>query len=264
MSSTVCCFLNVPSLALMDAGVPIKRPVAGIGIGVIVDDPNNVKDFKLLVDMKGEEDFYGYMDFKVTGTSEGFTAIQMDTKARALPPEVFSAGLVKAKEAISKILDIMEKAIPESKKEVSVHAPKVASVKIPAEKIGDLIGPGGKNIRMLSETTNTEIEVDNDGKVNIFAVDKNSLEKAEKIISSYALVPEVGQVYEGVVDGVVDFGAFVEIAPGVSGLVHISEITDKFIENVDEYVKVGDKVKVKLLEIDSKSGKMKLSMKGVS
>lgn len=252
------------SLALMDAGVPIKRPVAGIGIGVIVDDPNNVKDFKLLVDMKGEEDFYGYMDFKVTGTSEGFTAIQMDTKARALPPEVFSGGLVKAKEAISKILDIMEKAIPESKKEVSVHAPKVASVKIPAEKIGDLIGPGGKNIRMLSETTNTEIEVDNDGKVNIFAVDKNSLEKAEKIISSYALVPEVGQVYEGVVDGVVDFGAFVEIAPGVSGLVHISEITDKFIENVDEYVKVGDKVKVKLLEIDSKSGKMKLSMKGVS
>ncbi len=249
------------TLALMQAGVPIKKPVAGIGIGVVVDDPVLVNEFKLLVDMKGEEDFYGYMDFKVTGTRDGFTAIQMDTKAKALSKEVFSAGLVKAREALNKILDIMEKAIPESKKEVSVHAPKVATVEIPPEKIGDLIGPGGKNIRMLSETTKTEIEVDNDGRVNIFAVDKESLEEAEEKVAAYALVPKVGEIYEGVVDGVVDFGAFVEIAPGVSGLVHISEITDKFIENVDEHVKVGDTVKVKLLEIDEKSGKMKLSMK---
>lgn len=249
------------TLALMQAGVPIKRPVAGIGIGVIVDNPDDVQDFKLLVDMKGEEDFYGYMDFKVTGTREGFTAIQMDTKAKALPPKVFTAGLTKAKEALSKILDIMEQAIPESQTEVSEYAPKVASVQIPVEKIGDLIGPGGKNIRLLSEKTNTEVEVDNDGKVNIFAVDKESLEEAEKMILAYAMVPEVGQVYEGTVDGVVDFGAFVEIAPGVSGLVHISEITDKFIKDVNEFVKVGDKVKVKLLEIDQRSGKMKLSMK---
>jgi len=249
------------SLALMQAGVPIKRPVAGIGIGVVVDNPDEVKDFKLLVDMKGEEDFYGYMDFKVTGTREGFTAIQMDTKAKALPKEVFSAGLVKARVALDKVLDVMEEAIPESEKEVSVHAPKVATVEIPQEKIGDLIGPGGKNIRALSEKTQTEIEVDNDGKVNIFAVDKKSLEQAEKLISTYALVPKVGEVYEGVVDGVVDFGAFVEIAPGVSGLVHISEITDKFIKDVNEHVKVGDEVKVKLLEIDERSGKMKLSMK---
>ncbi len=251
------------SLALMEAGVPIKRPVAGIGVGVIVDDVNDVKEFKLLVDMKGEEDFYGYMDFKVTGTREGFTAIQMDTKAKALPVEVFSAGLVKAKEALAKILDVMEAAIPESKKEVSNYAPKVAKVQIPPEKIGDLIGPGGKNIRMLSEKTNTEIEVDNDGKVNIFAIDKESLEEAEKIISAYSLVPEVGQVYEGIVDGVVDFGAFVEIGPGISGLVHISEVTDTFIKDVNEFVKVGDKVKVKLLDIDRKTGKMKLSMKAV-
>jgi polyribonucleotide nucleotidyltransferase len=251
------------SLALMHAGVPIKRPVAGIGVGVIVDNVNEVKDFKLLVDMKGEEDFYGYMDFKVTGSREGFTAIQMDTKAKSLPVEVFSAGLVKAREALNKILDVMEKAIPESNKEVSIHAPKVAKVQIPVEKIGDLIGPGGKNIRMLSEKTNTEIEVENDGKVNIFAVDKESLDEAERIVSTYALIPEVGQVYEGIVDGVVDFGAFVEIAPGVSGLVHISEVTDKFIKDVGEFVKVGDKVKVKLLDIDSKNGKMKLSMKAV-
>ncbi len=251
------------SLALMDAGVPIKRPVAGIGIGITVDNPEDVKDFKLFVDLKGEEDFYGYMDFKVTGTREGFTAIQMDTKLESLPVEVFSAGLVKAKEALTKILDVMEEVISESKKEVSEYAPKVASVQIPVEKIGDLIGPGGKNIRLLSETTNTEIEVDNDGKVNVFAVDKESLTEAERIISTYALVPEAGQVYEGIVDGVVDFGAFVEIAPGVSGLVHISEVTDKFIKDVNEFVKVGDKVKVKILDIDSRTGKMKFSMKGL-
>ena len=179
------------------------------------------------------------------------------------PVEVFSAGLVKAKQAIDKILDIMDKAIPKSKEEVSIHAPKVASVQIPPEKIGDLIGPGGKNIRMLSETTGTEIEVDNDGKVNIFAVEKKSLEEAERIISTYALVPEVGQIYEGIVDGVVEFGAFVEIGPSISGLVHVSEINDEFVKDVNQFVKVGDKVKVKILDIDSKNGKMKLSMKGL-
>lgn len=252
------------SLALMQAGVPIKRAVAGIGIGITVDDPNNVQDFKLLVDMKGEEDFYGYMDFKVTGTREGFTAIQMDTKAKSLKPEVFTAGLVKAKASLEKILDIMEKSIPESEKEVSEYAPKVASVTIPQEKIGDLIGPGGKNIRNLSETTNTEIEVEDEGKVNIFAVDKKSLEEAKKIVSAYAVVPKVGEVYDGVVDGVVDFGAFVEIAPGISGLVHISEITDDFIKEIDKHVKVGDKVKVKILDIDERTKKMKLSMKQAS
>jgi polyribonucleotide nucleotidyltransferase len=251
------------SLALMEAGVPIKRPVAGVGIGIIVDNPDEIKDFKLLIDMKGEEDFYGYMDFKVTGTRDGFTAIQMDTKAKSLPLSACFAALQKGNEVLPQILDIMEKAIPESKKEVSAYAPKVASVKIPVEKIGELIGPGGKNIRMLSETTKTEMEVDNDGRVNIFAVDKQALEEAQRIVESYALVPEVGQIYEGIVDGVVEFGAFVEIAPGVSGLVHVSEISDEFVKDVNKFVKVGDKVKVKLLEIDSRNGKMKLTMKNV-
>ncbi len=251
------------SLALMEAGVPIKRPVAGVGIGIIVDNPDEIKDFKLLIDMKGEEDFYGYMDFKVTGTRDGFTAIQMDTKAKSLPLSACFAALQKGNEVLPQILDIMEKAIPESKKEVSAYAPKVATVKIPVEKIGELIGPGGKNIRMLSETTKTEMEVDNDGRVNIFAVDKQALEEAQRIVESYALVPEVGQIYEGIVDGVVEFGAFVEIAPGVSGLVHVSEISDEFVKDVNKFVKVGDKVKVKLLEIDSRNGKMKLTMKNV-
>ncbi len=251
------------SLALMDAGVPIKKPVAGIALGVIVDDPKDVKDFKLLVDMKGEEDFYGYMDFKVTGTRDGLTAIQMDTKAHSLPKEVFETGIKTAREALTKILDIMEKEVPKSKDEVSQYAPKVISVKIPQEKIGELIGPGGKNIRMLSETTNTELEVDEDGKVNIFSTDKESLEKAREIISSYALVPEIGQTYEGIVDGVVDFGAFVEIAPGLSGLVHVSELSDGFVKDVNDIVKVGDKVKIKILDIDSKTKKIKLTMKSV-
>ncbi len=251
------------SLALMDAGVPIKRPVAGIGIGVIVDDPNDVQDFKLVIDMRGEEDFYGYMDFKVTGTREGLTAIQMDTKAKSLPPKVFEAAIEKGKEAIIKILDILEAEVPESKGEVSEYAPKVASVDIPKEKIGDLIGPGGKNIRQLSESTNTEMEVDEEGKVHIFSMNKDNLEEAKTIVSNYAIVPEEGQVYDGVVDGIVDFGCFVKIAPGISGLVHVSEISDDFVKDVNDFVNIGDKVKVKLLEKDKKTGKMKFSMKDV-
>jgi polyribonucleotide nucleotidyltransferase len=251
------------SLALMDAGVPIKRPVAGIGIGVIVDNPDDVKDFRLLIDMRGEEDFYGYMDFKVTGTSDGFTAIQMDTKAKSLPIFVFEEALKKGRKALDTILEMMEKEVPECKKEVSQYAPKVATVKIPPEKIGELIGPGGKNIRMLSETTKTEMEVEDDGKVNIFSVDRESLEEAEKMVSMYALVPEVGEVYEGVVDGVVDFGAFVEIAPGISGLVHVSELSDDYVKDVNDFAKVGEKVKVKIMDIDKKTGKMKFTMKGV-
>ncbi len=251
------------SLALMDAGVPIKRPVVGIGIGVIVDNPDDVKGFKLLVDMRGEEDFYGYMDFKVTGTRDGFTAIQMDTKAKSLPQFIFVEALEKGRKALDTILDIIEKEVPESNKEVSQYAPKVATINIPSEKIGELIGPGGKNIRMLSETTNTEIEVEEDGKVNIFSVDRESLEEAEKKVSMYALVPKTGEVYDGVVDGVVDFGAFVEIAPGISGLVHISELSDDYVKDVHDFVKVGDKVKVKIMEIEEKTGKMKFTMKGI-
>lgn len=248
------------SMALMDAGVPITRPVAGIALGLIMDEENG--DFKVLTDIRDVEDFYGYMDFKVTGTTEGVTAVQMDTKSEGLSIEVFKAAIEQAKKARFEILDGMVKVIPAPKSEVSKYAPKVSIKKIPVDKIGELIGPGGKNIKQLIEDTGADFNIEDDGTVQIFAVDAESMAKAEKAIADFSFVPVVGEIYEGKVKNLAQFGAFVEIAKGVDGLVHVSEIKDGFVKDVSEFVKEGDMVKVKVLGIDEK-GKIKLSMKQV-
>jgi polyribonucleotide nucleotidyltransferase len=251
--------MSSSTLALMDAGVPIKKHVAGISVGVVFMD-EKPEEYAILTDMRDLEDFYGFMDFKMAGTRDGVTAIQFDTKAKGLTIDVFEKAIIAAKDARMQILDVLYATISEPKSQISKYAPKVAIVKIPVNKIGELIGPGGKNIKAINEETQTEIEINDDGTVYIFADSQESIDEATRIVNGYSFVPTVGQIYDGVVDGVVDFGAFVDIAPGVSGLVHVSEMSDEFVKDVHSIVKVGDKFKVKLLAIDD-SGKMKLSKK---
>jgi polyribonucleotide nucleotidyltransferase len=248
------------TLALMDAGVPIKKPVAGIAIGVIMNEETG--DFKLVTDIKDMEDFYGYMDFKVAGTRDGVTAIQMDTKAFGLPLEVFKQAFVNAKKARLQILDGMYEVISKPREVLSEHAPRVEVLKIPVSKIGDLIGPGGKNIRKIVEDTGAELNVEDDGTVQIFATTDESLEAARELVAAYSFEPEIGKVYAGTVAKIVEFGAFIRLAPGVEGLLHVSEIADSFVKDVHDFIKEDETVEVKVLDIDP-SGKMKLSMKAV-
>lgn len=257
-SSSQAC-TSSSSLALMDAGVPIKKHVAGIAVGIIFDE-SSPEEYELITDIRDLEDFYGFMDFKVAGTRDGITAIQFDTKARGLAMEVFEKGILQSREARMGILDILDACISEPKKALSQYAPKVAIAKIPVNKIGELIGPGGKNIKAINEETQTEIEINDDGTVYIFADTQESIDRAFKIVSGYAFVPMIGQIYDAEVEAVVDFGAFVNIAPSVSGLVHVSELSDEYVKDVRSVVKVGDKFKVKLIAIDD-NGKMKLSKK---
>jgi len=248
------------SLALMDAGVPVKAPVAGIAMGVVTD-PEGAK-FQVLTDIKDVEDFYGDMDFKVTGTREGVTAIQMDNKAAGLPLEIFKVALEEAKKARLFLLDEMQKVIEKPRDTVSKYAPKVDSVKIPVSKIGELIGPGGKNIRELSESTETEVTVEEDGTVYIFGETKESIEAVKERISGLSFVPEIGKVYKGIVVSIMEYGAFVEIAPNISGLVHVSELTNSFVKNVKDFVTEGQEVEVKLVGVKD-DGKLQLSMKAL-
>lgn len=248
------------TLALMDAGVPITKPVAGMAMGVVTND--DLTEFKTLTDIQGIEDFYGDMDFKVTGTRDGITAIQMDNKAAGLPLNVFAEAIVQAKDARMVALDGMDKLMEKPRESVSKYAPKVEMVKIPVKKIGEFIGPGGKNIKALQEDFSVEFDVEEDGTVNIFGENQENVDKAKVIVEGYAFIPEKGKVYDGVVDGIADYGAFVEIAPGVSGLLHISELADGFVKDVTEHVNEGDKVQVKVLDVDQ-MGKIKLSMKAV-
>jgi len=247
------------SLALMDAGVPIRKPVAGIAFGLVTAENG---DFKLLADMQGVEDFYGDMDFKITGTADGVTAVQMDTKLTGLSFEIVQETFKKSREVRLKILDIMKACIEKPREKVSENAPKVATDKIPVSKIGELIGPGGKNIKELTEKTGAEISIEEDGTVNVYSNSQESIDKAMKIISGYSFVPKEGEIYDGIVKTITEYGAFVDIAPGVAGLLHVSEITNDFVKNVHDYLMEGQEIKVKLLSIE-KDGKMKLSMKGV-
>ena len=247
------------TLALMDAGVPIRKPVAGIAFGLVTGEDGN---FKLLADMQGVEDFYGDMDFKITGTRDGVTAVQMDTKLSGLPFEVVKKTFEESKKIRMQILDIMEKCIEKPREKVSENAPKVATDKIPVSKIGELIGPGGKNIKELTEKTGAEISIEEDGTVNIYSTSQEAIDAAMKAISGYSFVPKEGEIYDGVVKTIAEYGAFVDIAPGVAGLLHVSEITNDFVKNVHDYLKEGQQVKVKLLSID-RDGKMKLSMKAI-
>ena len=250
------------SLSLMDAGVPIKRHVAGIAIGLMLEEDNK-EDFRVILDMQAKEDFFGFMDFKVTGTVNGITAIQMDTKLEGISMDVVREAVALAKKGRLVILEKMNSVIPEPRSSVSKFAPKIVKIKVPVDKIGEIIGPGGKNIKSIIEDTNTEIDINEDGEVSILGNNQEDIQHAEKILERYSFVPEVGKVYEGVVTGITDFGAFVTINGAVTGLVHISELSDGYVKDVHDLVKEGQKVKVKVLEIE-KDGKLKLSMKDVN
>ncbi len=245
------------TLALMDAGVPIKAPVAGISCGLITEGDR----WMTMVDIQGLEDFFGDMDFKVAGTKKGITAIQMDLKIDGLTPEIIKAAFAQTHTARDYILDeVMLKAIDKPRADVSDYAPKMITIKIDPEKIGDVIGKGGKVIQAITAETGAKIDIEDDGTVFIAAVDKNAGIKAKSIVEAIAYDPEPGAVFVGKVTRLMTFGAFVEIAPGKEGLVHISKLAKERVEKVEDVVNVGDEIKVKVLEIDDK-GRINLSRK---
>lgn len=247
------------SLALMDAGVPVEAAVAGVAMGLVKEGDKNI----ILTDIAGQEDHYGDMDFKVAGTEKGITAIQMDIKIEGISMEILEKALQKAKEARLKILEIMNRAISSPRENLSPYAPRLYTIYIPKEKIGDVIGTGGKIIRSIIETTGCEIEIENDGKVIISSSNEESAKKAIELIQHYSAVPELGKVYKGVVQRVEPYGVFVEILPGVDGLLHISEFTTFRIEDLKQLVKVGEEIEVKVIEIDPETQKVKLSRKAL-
>ncbi len=243
------------TLALMDAGVPIKAPVAGISCGLITEGDR----FMTMVDIQGLEDFFGDMDFKVAGTHKGITAIQMDLKIHGLTPEIIKEALDKTYKARVYILDeVMLKCIPEARPEVSKYAPKMLTTKIHPDKIREVIGSGGKVIQKIQADCQCKIDIDDDGNVFISAIDAELAKRALMIVETIALDPEVGAVYKGKVTRLMNFGAFVEIAPGKEGLVHISKLDVKRVEKVEDCVSVGDEVIVKVTEIDDQ-GRINLS-----
>lgn len=250
--ATVC----ASSLALMDAGVPISTPVAGIAMGLVKEGYNVI----ILSDILGDEDHMGDMDFKVAGTREGITSLQMDIKIEGLSKLIMQKALDQARKGRLFILDKIEETIKEPKPEISPYAPKIVSIQINPDKIRDIIGPGGKVIRAIQAETDTRIDVDDSGLVKILAVDNESGEEALKMIQDIVQEAEVGAIYEGTVRKIMDFGAFVEIFPGTDGLVHISQLDSKRVHKVRDILKEGDKVMVKVLEVD-RDGKIRLSRK---
>lgn len=247
------------TLALMAAGVPIKAPVAGISCGLITGDKGVYGEFMTMVDIQGLEDFYGDMDFKVAGTQNGITAIQMDLKVHGLTPEIIKEAFVKTNKARNYILDeIMLPVIAEPRAELSKYAPKMLSTKISPEKIGDVIGKQGKVIQSIQEQCECTINIEEDGRVYVACVDLEKGKQAIKIVETIANDPEIGAIYSGKVTRIMNFGAFVEIAPGKEGLVHISKLDVKRVEKVEDVVAVGDQVIVKVTEIDDQ-GRLNLS-----
>ncbi len=246
------------SLAMMDCGVPIKSPVAGIAMGLIKEDDKVV----VLTDILGDEDHFGDMDFKVTGTAEGITALQMDIKIKGLDLEIMKMAMEKAKVARLHILGEMAKAIDTPRSELSQFAPRIITVKINPEKIGEVIGPGGKIIRALVEETGAKIDISDDGTVLIASVEAAAGEAARERVLAIVEEAEIGKEYMGTVRRITDFGAFVEVLPGTDGLVHISELAYERVERVEDVLAVGDKVKVKCINVDS-DGKVRLSIKAL-
>ena len=244
------------TLALMDAGVPIKAPVAGIAMGLVKEEER----YAILTDILGVEDHLGDMDFKVTGTGGGITAFQMDVKISGVDLALLGEALTKAKEARSYILDIMGKTIAQPRAELSAYAPRIIILKVKPDKIGEIIGPGGKMIRSIIEQSGAKIDIEDDGSVFIASVDQKAGELAKKIILQLIEEPEVGKIYTGKVKRITPFGAFVEILPGQDGLLHISEIENHRIKQVEDVLSLGDEVKVKIIGIDAE-GKIKLSRK---
>ena len=246
------------SLSLMDAGVPIKKAIAGVAMGLIAEGDKYI----VLTDIEGLEDAYGNMDFKVAGTVDGITALQMDIKLKGIPYEVIERGLKQAYEGRLFILDKMNQAISTSRPELSKYAPRIYRLKINPEKIGTVIGPGGKMIRSIVEQTKSKVDIEDDGTVLIASSDEESARKAIKIIEDLTKEVEVGTVYTGKVTRLMDFGAFVEVLPGKEGLVHISELADHRVASVEDEVKVGDEIMVKVTEID-RMGRVNLSRRAV-
>ena len=247
------------TLALMDAGVPIKRPVAGISCGLISDKETG--EWRTFIDIQGVEDFHGEMDFKVAGTTEGVTAIQMDLKNDGLTMEIIANALEICRKARLEILDqIMLPCIPQPRAEVSEYAPKMISMKIDPDKIREVIGSGGKTIQKITADTGAKVDIDDDGSVFISAVDAQAAEAAKKMIDDICFVPEVGKLYYGKVVRIIPIGAFVELAPGKDGMIHISKLENRRVEKVEDVLNVGDMTWVKVTEIDEK-GRVNLSRK---
>src|SRR6185437_6187100 len=245
------------TLSLMDAGVPILAPVAGIAMGLVMED----KDYAILTDIAGAEDHYGDMDFKVAGTKDGITGLQMDIKIPTVTTAIMREALAQAKKARLEILEKMLATLATSRSELSQYAPRIYTTKIPTDKIRELIGPGGKVIKGIIDQTGVKIDVSDDGTVNIFASNGTAANRAMQMVSDIAAVAEVGKTYLGKVVRIADFGAFVEIFPGTDGLLHISAISESRIKNVRDELKEGDQILVKVLALEG--NKIKLSRKAI-
>lgn len=248
------------SMAMMDAGVPLKAPVAGIAMGLIVDEETG--QFAVLSDIAGAEDHYGDMDFKVTGTADGITALQMDIKVTSVTSEIMHKALEQAHQGRLHILAEMAKTLAAPRKEMSTFAPRIITIQIPVDKIRDVIGPGGKTIRSIIERTGVKINVEDDGRVNVSSADETSAKKAVDIIQELTATPELHKTYMGKVQRITDFGAFVEIMPGTDGLLHVSEIANHRVKDVRDELKEGQQVLVKVINIDQ-TGKIRLSRKAL-
>jgi polyribonucleotide nucleotidyltransferase len=246
------------SLALMDAGVPVKAPVAGVAMGLVMQGDK----YAILTDIAGFEDHYGDMDFKVTGTTEGITALQMDIKIEGITPEIMREALEQARRGRLHILDIMSQTIAKARPEISVYAPRILTIQIPKEKIRDVIGPGGKVVRSIVERTGAKIDIKDDGSVDIASIDEAAAKMAREIIEEIIAEAEVGKTYLGRVQRLTDFGAFVEILPGTDGLLHISEVSEHHIREVTDVLEEGQELLVKVISIDPQ-GRVRLSRKAV-
>jgi polyribonucleotide nucleotidyltransferase len=244
------------TLSLMDAGVPIKAPVAGIAMGLILESGGEA----ILSDILGDEDHIGDMDFKMAGTAEGVTAIQMDIKIKGISKEVLGRVLQQSREGRLFILEKMRETLSEPRKDLSRHAPRIVTLQVKQEKIRDIIGPGGKNIRSIVDQTGVKIDVEDSGTVKLASPNYESIEKAILIIKRLTQEVEVGGIYRGKVMRIMGFGAIVEIFPGTDGLVHISQLADHHVKEVTDIVKEGDEIPVKVIEVDPQ-GRIRLSRK---
>ena len=248
------------SMSMMDAGVPLTAPVAGIAMGLIIDESTG--KYAILSDIAGAEDHYGDMDFKVAGTAQGITALQMDIKVTGITSEIMREALEQARAGRVHILGKMAETLGEARKSVSSIAPRIVTIKIPVDKIRDVIGPGGKMIRSIIERTGVKIDVEDDGRVNVASADEAAAAKAIGIIQELTATPELNKTYMGKVQRITDFGAFVEIMPGTDGLLHVSEIANHRVKDVRDELKEGEQVLVKVINIDP-TGKIRLSRKAL-
>jgi polyribonucleotide nucleotidyltransferase len=248
------------AMAMMDAGVPLKAPVAGVAMGLVIDDEKG--KWAVLSDIAGAEDHYGDMDFKVTGTRDGITALQMDIKVAGITMDIMRKALEQARQGRFLILDKMAEALASPRENISAYAPRIVTIRIPTEKIRDVIGPGGKTIRSIIEKTGVKIDVEDDGRVNVASADESAAQQAITMIQELTATPELDKTYMGRVERITDFGAFIEIMPNVDGLLHVSEIANYRVKDVRDELKEGEQVMVKVINVDP-SGKVRLSRKAL-